>query len=270
MHNHYHYHFRSTVLFFLPFFVVELFGFLEFFLSSGIKICCSFGINKIVNNILEKTDILFFLGKKDKTGKEKLLCLEAAKIYFGSAIQLCYQLWIFQVTEYAGGQIGIDLKRLSQYFSMISSLLLLTKSSIDQISYSRDEAQSEITEEEDGSSVAKLKKTLRRLLKTLSLYFSWFPLVLTSLLFKIGTINLFIIFYGWYSLLIIFVLFCLNLLASFIFSFVRTKNKNFLLVYNIEKIQDGTDKSMLNNFLISYSNIFVISRPVNNKNNLKS
>ena len=233
MHNHYH--FRSTVLFFLPYFLVELFGFLEFFLSSGIKICCSFGINKIVNNMLEKMDILFFLGKKDKTGKEKLLCLEAAKIYFGSAIQLCYQIWIFQVTEYAGGQIEIDLKRLSQYLSIISSILLLTKSSIDQISYSRDEAQSEITEEA-GFSVSKLKKTLKRLWKILSLYFSWFPLVLTSLLFKIGTINLFIIFYGWYSLLIIFVLFCLNLLASFIFSFVRTKNKNFLLVYDIEKI----------------------------------
>ena len=76
--------FRSCILFCLPFFIVELFGFIHFFLSSGIKNCCSLIASKSVGKLLIKYDLLFFVGNKDKSGKSKLLSLESAKIFFGS------------------------------------------------------------------------------------------------------------------------------------------------------------------------------------------
>ena len=165
--------------------------------------CCSVVCSKGVEKMLQKVDLLFFLGKKEKTGKEKILCLEVAKAYFGSAIQLCYQIWILQVTSYNG-----EFERISQYLSIIMSFLLLSKTSIELISYSRPDYQKENPDEE--FSIAKL-------LKILSGFLSWLPLTLTSLLFKIGTINLLVQFFEWYSLIIIFGIFCLNLFTSFIF-----------------------------------------------------
>ena len=173
--------FRSCILFFLPFFLVELFGFLEFFLSAGVKVCCSIMCSQAVEKLLQKTDLLFFLGKKEKTGQEKILCLQAAKIYFGSAIQLCYQIWILQVTHYNG-----EFERISQYLSITLSFLLITKNSIGLISYSRAKFEKENADED----VFKV-----RVFRTLSLYFSWLPVILTSLLFKIGTINLLVQFF---------------------------------------------------------------------------
>ena len=71
---------------FLPFFIVELFGFIEFSLSNGVQFCCSLAVEKsvekFVKKLLKKFDLLFFLGEKDVSGKgkEKLLSLNAAKV----------------------------------------------------------------------------------------------------------------------------------------------------------------------------------------------
>ena len=199
--------------------------------------------------MLQKIDLLFFLGKKETIGKEKILCLNVAKAYFGSAIQLCYQIWILQVTTYNG-----EFERVSQYLSIIMSFLLLTKTSIELISYSRPKNQKENSDEEF---------TVAKFLKIVSYYCSWFPLILTSLLFKIGTINLLVQFFEWYSLIIIFGIFCLNLSSSFTFSYLRSNNTKLSLVHKMKDIPQGAEKSQLDKFLMSYSNIFVISRPVN-------
>ena len=239
-------HFRSCILFFLPFFLLELFGFLEFFLSAGTKICCSVIFSQSIEKLVQKTDLLFFLGNKEKTGREKVLCLQAAKIYFGSAIQLCYQIWILQVTHYSG-----EFKRISQYLSIIMSFVMITKNSIGLMSYSRTEEEN--ADGDEDFSISKVAKTL-------SLYFSWLPLILTSLLFKIGTINLFILFFGWYSLIIGLGIFSVNLSSIFIYASIRNKSNEFASDQTNKKIKD---KSQLSKFLISYSNIFVISRPIN-------
>ena len=75
---------------FLPFFIVQLFGLFEFSLSKGIQFCCSLAVDKcvgksvekFVKKIVKKFDLLFFLGEKDVSGKgkEKLLCLNSAKV----------------------------------------------------------------------------------------------------------------------------------------------------------------------------------------------
>ena len=205
--------------------------------------CCSVLCSKAVEKLVQRTDILFFLGKKEKTGREKILCLQAAKIFFGSAIQLCYQIWILQVTHYNG-----KFERISQYFSIIMSFLLITKNSIGLISYSRPKFEKENTEE--------------GMLRSISLYLSWLPVTITSLLFKIGLINQLVIFFGWYSMVIIFGIYILNISSSFIIDCVMEKYNRLLIVYKDEYMLNGAQKP-LEKFLISFSNIFVFSRPVN-------
>ena len=193
-----------------------------------------------------KLNLLFFLGKKDKTGKEKVLCLEAAKAFFGSAIQLPIQIWILQGTSYNG-----ESWRFSQYLSIIMSSFQLSRISIDLLSYSRPKNVNR------GKVFSRQK-----MWNDITSYLSWVPLIITSLLFKIGTINLLIHFFGWYSLIIIIGIYCLNLLSSFMFSFIRKRKIRLSLVHKIKEIPKGEEKSHLHKLFSSYSNIFVISRPV--------
>ena len=194
-----------------------------------------------------KLDLLFFLGKKDKTGKEKVLCLEAAKAFFGSAIQLPIQIWILQGTSYNG-----ESWRFSQYLSIIMSFFQLSRISIDLLSYSRPK----------NISRENAKFSKQKIWNEITSYLSWVPLIITSLLFKIGTINLLIHFFGWYSLIIIVGVYCLNLLSSFMFSFIRKKKMRLSFVHKIKEIPKGEEKSHLHKLFASYSNTFVISRPV--------
>ena len=205
--------------------------------------CCSVFCSQALEKLVQKTDILFFVGRKEKTGREKILCLQAAKIFFGSAIQLCFQIWILQVTHYNG-----KFERISQYLSIIMSFLLITKNSVGLISYSRSKFEKENTDE--------------GMLRSISLYLSWLPVIITSLLFKIGLINQLVIFFGWYSMVIIFGIYILNISSSFIIDCVMEKYNRLLIVYKDEYMLNGAQKP-LEKFLISFSNIFVFSRPVN-------
>merc|ERR1712170_64492 len=88
---------RSSCLFVpaVPF-LLEIFGFFAFFLSKFIKMCCSFITDKAWQKFLIKFDFLFFVGKNDKSGTEKILCYESAKLFFSSGPQLVLQLWLLQ------------------------------------------------------------------------------------------------------------------------------------------------------------------------------
>ena len=154
-----------------------------------------------------------------------------------------FQIWILQVTHYNG-----KFERISQYLSIIMSFLLITKNSIGLISYSRPKLEKENTDE--GK------------LRTISLYLSWLPVIITSLLFKIGLINQLVIFFGWYSMVIIFGIYILNISSSFIIDCVMEKYNRLLIVYKDEYMPNGAQKP-LEKILISFSNIFVFSRPVN-------
>ena len=73
---------RSCLLFFLPFFIVEIIEFVHFVLSTGVNLCCSIICSKLGEKVVSKFDLLFFLGKKDTSGKEKIRTLDAAKGFF--------------------------------------------------------------------------------------------------------------------------------------------------------------------------------------------
>ena len=66
---------RSCILFVLPFFVVEIFGFLELFLSAAVMLCCAVTGSQAVKKLVAKCDLLFFIGHKDPSRREQVLCL---------------------------------------------------------------------------------------------------------------------------------------------------------------------------------------------------
>ena len=84
---------------------------------------------------LERLDLLFFLSKQKIENKSiheniddeegKVLYLDTARIFFGNAIQLCFQVWIL-IVAFAYSQ-----SRLSQYYSVGMSILLISITSIE-------------------------------------------------------------------------------------------------------------------------------------------
>ena len=137
---------RSCSLFILPFFVLELIGFCEFLLKDVINEICSCFTDQAVENFLNRFDILFFVGKKDKSGKEKMLCLESAKLYFGSGPQLLLQLWLLPACYPA----------FSQFLSVAFSFISASQTAFDLLTYQRHEVE----DQDQGSLKWKVIKYL--------------------------------------------------------------------------------------------------------------
>ena len=113
--------------------MLELIGFCEFLLKDVIMEGCSNFTDQAVEKFLNKFDILFFVGKKDKSGKEKMLCLESAKLFFGSGPQLVLQLWLLYVTKSSNSWT------ISQYLSVTSSFIMASWTAFDLLTYQRHE-----------------------------------------------------------------------------------------------------------------------------------
>ena len=240
---------RSCLLFFLPFFLVELIEFVHFFLSTGLNPCCGLLCSKLGEKIVSKFDLLFFLGNKDKSGKEKILALDAAKVFFGSVLQLSVQLYFIEIS------VG-DL-RVSQYLSVISSLLLICKTGYEIVTYTRQEQS-----QEDQT----MKEKAWELVRTLADFLTWLPLIGSNLVFKLGLINLCLIFLGWYSMLVFLLIFLTNILSALLTTNITIKQylKNYQINHNNVDVYDkeSTNPSILDKIYMSYSNIFLISRTV--------
>ena len=172
--------------------------------------CCSLIASKSVEKLLIKYDLLFFVGSKDKSGKAKILTLESAKTFCGSGPQLCYQLWLLHATTYLKSyQFYHEYREasLTQYLSIISSFMLMTKSAFELLSYQRIEDP--LDDENKGS-----KEKIMEVLRIFFSYLSWLPLILTSLLYKVFSINLYMRFFGWASFGMFIGIFLLNILCS--------------------------------------------------------
>ena len=215
--------------------------------------CCSLMISKSLQKLLIKYDLLFFVGNKDKTGKSKLLSLESAKIFFGSGPQLCYQLWLLHAILY-GKDYTKPKPSVTQYLSVISSIMLLTKSAFELLSYQRSQ---DTREDEDKSTKEKVLEVLKLLLS----YLSWIPLILTSLLYKVGSIILYLRFFGWASFGMLIGIFLLNIVSSLLVP-VISKSRMKLKHPRNNSTPEGTDKTFLEKIYISYANLFVITRPL--------
>ena len=203
-----------------------------------------------MKKLVSKCDLLFFIGQKDPSRREQVLCLEAAKLVFSTGPQLCLQLWILEATS-APSEL--------QYLSITSSCLLGTKLAYELLSYSRPELD---TSEQKTS----WKQKLFAFLRILRDYFSWLPLILTSLLYKIGSINLYMKFYGWFSVFMILLILLLNAFGGFYLSHLGSSvtQRARLSVWTVDLPQGGHKAfNFLDNLFISFSNIFIITRPFN-------
>ena len=241
---------RSCLLFFLPFFIVELIEFVHFILSAGINLCCGLVCSKVGEGMVSKLDLLSFLGNKDSTGKEKILALDAAKVFFGSVLQFCVQFYFIEISKEI---------QWSQCLSVASSLLLITKTGYEIMSYTRDtrEHQQELS----------FRQKACQLLRTFGDFLTWLPLLGSNLVFKLGTINLCILFFGWYSILAILLIYLTNILSSILATSTCIKNmfRTYQLVHSSDLVDDDSAEkspSILALLYTSYTNIFMISRTV--------
>ena len=97
-------------------------------------------------------------------------------------------------------------------------------------------------------------------------FITWTPLILTSLLFKIGMLNLSFRFLGWNAAYLIVGQIMLNLLQLCLMSFLKC-NK-IKLKHQDTSMPKGNESSIANTLFIGYANLFVITRPFNSLSKL--
>ena len=120
---------HASVLMFLPFFIVEIISFFQFSFSFLFDTCLGFICGKCSKAVVQKFNFLYFLGAKDPTGKARMLCLDATKMFCGSCIQLCLQIVLLQYSF---------MKNPSQLLSILSSCMIMIKTSFEIITYQRN------------------------------------------------------------------------------------------------------------------------------------
>ena len=184
-----------------------------------------------------------------------MVSLESAKLFFGYGPKLCYDVWILYATSLSP---SIPSPNPSQYFSIAGSFLLATKSSYCLLTYTR-ESVVQITEENWKDKVPFLVPVLDVL--------SWLPLIWTSLLYKVGSIILYFKFFHWFSVLMILGIVALNAFGGYVLDrHLGRITANHRVSTWTEDLPMSGRKAFFRSFdnlFISFSNLFVISRPFN-------
>ena len=130
----------------------------------------------------------------------------------------------------------------------------MTKSAFELLSYQRSE--NDTANDEDKST----KEKIMEVLKIFVSYLSWLPLILTSLLYKVWSINLYMRFFGWASFGMFIGIFLLNIVCSLLVPAIT--NSRMRLKYPKKNTPEGSDKTLLEKIYLSYANLFVITRPL--------
>ena len=176
--------------------------------------------------------------------------MDAAKVFFGSVLQLSVQLYFIEISR--------EDIRVSQYISVVSSVLLICKTGYEVMTYVRKDQ----TQEEQDQS---FRQKAWQLLRTLGDFLTWLPLLGTNLVFKIGIINLCLLFLGWYAMLVFLGIFLANLLSAYLATNMKIKKyfRNYQITHNnVLDDNEAKNPDMLQLIYTSYSNIFLITRTV--------
>ena len=110
-------------------------------------------------------------------------------------------------------------------------------------------------------------------LKTALYNLSWLPLILSSLIYKIGVIVLYVEFLGsfWWAFLMLAFIFVGNFLTCFILKYVPVPSPAKYNIYIINSSDDNKEEEDIKVYqdlpfrekiFISYSNLFIISGPI--------
>ena len=229
---------RASVVILIPFSILQIYVTALDFLAAK------------VGSVVTKYDPLFFVesDQKKNKGQEKLYYINNAKVFFGSAIQFCFQAWILRKAMF------YSLSRTSQYFSVISSSAKISKTATNLFTHE------EVDDEKDGPEEKQtFKDSMMQALNKLKLSLYWMPLILSSLLYKIGIMILYTDLLGWsYTLLMILIVFILNLISCVLYIPWRS-GPNDDIVNERQSIMDEVPR--VGKVYTSYTNIFVISKP---------
>ena len=227
-------------------------------ISSGLQFCSY--------KLFKKYDLLFFIGNTNKRNTEKALTLDSAKIFFGSLPNLCFQIWLLNPIIYQKYDdylvLGINYfpedVKFTQYLSVVSNFIVKFLAAFRLLSY-KEESENDVNDgkpENKPNLIEKGFKTGRNICNAIPEFLSWLPLILSSLLYKVFSLSLYIRFLGLYSLILIFVIFILNLIWSLFLSGISksivTRNRQVLI---------NEKSSLMQKSFMSYSNIFIINRP---------
>ena len=111
-----------------------------------------------------------------------------------------------------------------------------------------------------------MKKVVCTNIKYFWTVITWTPLILTSIVFKIGMLNLSIKFFGWNAAYFIVGQVMLNILQLCLMRFLKCEK--IKLKHQDTSMPEGNESSMANTIFIGYANLFVITRPFNSLSNL--
>ena len=152
--------------------------------------------------------------------------------------------------------------RDSQLISIASSLFLLIKVSAQLITFKKEAAEE--TEEDERDMKGKVKDFVVEKLKLLQAFFSLFPLLVSSVVFNVGTMALAISVLGWHSLWFLIGSLLLHLLLFFSLPLPDNFDLKMVKAFNLEKLlpeddPEQTSKPFLSSLFFSFSNLFIFS-----------
>ena len=207
----------------------------------------AFIFQQALSKSLAKSNIVWFLGK---TEKRRALGLEMSRVFLGTVFQLVFQLVLVL------GFTPWSSVRLSQLFSIGSSLLVVVKTATEVMTFKEEEEQN--TEERSLRQVfTEFFSTKFELLKNV---FRHLPLLLTNAVFNIGTISLLIAVAGGPAFSILMLSLVLDLAIFFVLP-----SCGFL----VEKLgfqRDPKSTSMTSAVLMAWTNFFVLVGQPERKN----
>jgi hypothetical protein len=269
---------HSLCLGFVPFCFVELFGvfafdstFIQIVVEKG-KLILDTICGDCLNNFMQCLNLLHFLPNKDSDNRDKMLAIEVIKVMFGTCLQFCFQVILCL------GYTKQEEIEYSQIFSIVMSFFVISKLGVDVVRYKREtiEGNIKVEEEQFSKKINKyFKVKVARMNKENLIRISFcISVLISSVTSNTGCLILAILVMDWYAAIYVCTVFSFNLLLSLILPFtilekmekkLRLKDKLDLETRTLaarKKVIKPMGARILRGVYISWSNIFFISRPI--------
>ena len=277
--------FLASLLAFVPFSLIEIISLLdvlrihEYYLEFLLVICSGWWTKTLLKNV----------GCDDRSGKTRLLCIEAAKVFFGSCLQFCFQAVLLF------GYTASEKRNPSQFLVLFSCGFMLMQVGIKFLIFRSQAAETDLvislsngllimndskltgllfTKEENKTYLEKLRQYVSQKKDHIKRFLLYLPLVATSATFNMGTLILSILVHKFYSVIYICMVFLANVVVGILLPFdiierVETKyGMKPRCQIELEKLSKEDDRKrmkankMLRCVYMSWANLFMTTRPV--------
>jgi len=226
---------------------------IPFFLLGILDALFAFCVQKCAKKGLEKSGLIGFLGPIEE---QRALAQDTARAFSGHAVQLLFQ------TVLILGFKPWRSHRDSQLISIASSLFLLIKVSAQLIIFKKE---AEEDTEDSRDTKEKVKDFVVKKFQLLKAFFNLFPLLVSSVVFNVGTMALAISVLGWHSLWFLIGSLLLHLLLFFSLPLPGNLGLKMVKAFNLEKLlpeeesEQRRSKPFLSSVFFSSTNLFIFS-----------